>query len=242
MQAVRSSDYAIAQFRFLVRLLLVHGNWNYRRVTTVILYSFYKNIANVLTLFYYCLYNGYSGTSLYESWLNSGWNVGWTFFPVLVFGITDKDVHSETIDRYPQVYMRGSKRLLFNLQVMAKWVLNAVVHSIVVFFLAISVLSNDISSPDGQTHGIWGLGTTINGCMVLLVNYKIALESQHWTKYHIFSIVGSILFWFFFVLTYSLSGMSFDFIMVGPNLLKRYYRPVIACLCDFLTSKTNLLS
>lgn len=31
LQAARTSDYAIAQFRFLVKLLLVHGRWNYIR-------------------------------------------------------------------------------------------------------------------------------------------------------------------------------------------------------------------
>jgi magnesium-transporting ATPase (P-type) len=34
-QAVNSSDFAIAQFRFLVPLLLVHGRWNYRRISKV---------------------------------------------------------------------------------------------------------------------------------------------------------------------------------------------------------------
>ena len=29
-QAVMSSDYAIGQFRFLTRLLLVHGRWSYK--------------------------------------------------------------------------------------------------------------------------------------------------------------------------------------------------------------------
>ncbi|KAI1037985.1 hypothetical protein LB505_001636 [Fusarium chuoi] len=31
-QAAMSSDYAIAQFRFLQRLVLVHGRWSYRRL------------------------------------------------------------------------------------------------------------------------------------------------------------------------------------------------------------------
>lgn len=34
----------LLQFRYLVKLLFVHGAWNYRRLTNVILYSFYKNI------------------------------------------------------------------------------------------------------------------------------------------------------------------------------------------------------
>ena len=36
MQAVMSSDIAIAQFRYLERLLLVHGHWCYRRISTMV--------------------------------------------------------------------------------------------------------------------------------------------------------------------------------------------------------------
>ena len=32
LQAANSSDFAIAQFRFLERLLLVHGRWSYYRM------------------------------------------------------------------------------------------------------------------------------------------------------------------------------------------------------------------
>lgn len=34
-QAVNNSDFAIAQFRFLKRLMLVHGHWDYRRICKV---------------------------------------------------------------------------------------------------------------------------------------------------------------------------------------------------------------
>ncbi|KAF7251026.1 Phospholipid-transporting ATPase IB [Varanus komodoensis] len=44
MQATNSSDYAIAQFSYLEKLLLVHGAWSYNRVTKCILYCFYKNV------------------------------------------------------------------------------------------------------------------------------------------------------------------------------------------------------
>lgn len=36
-QAVNNSDFAIAQFRFLKRLMLVHGHWDYRRICKVCL-------------------------------------------------------------------------------------------------------------------------------------------------------------------------------------------------------------
>ena len=41
-QAVMSSDYAIGQFRFLQRLVLVHGRWSYRRLAETVANFFYK--------------------------------------------------------------------------------------------------------------------------------------------------------------------------------------------------------
>ena len=41
-QAVMSSDYAIGQFRFLTRLMLVHGRWSYRRMAETVANFFYK--------------------------------------------------------------------------------------------------------------------------------------------------------------------------------------------------------
>jgi phospholipid-translocating ATPase len=42
LQAARISDYSIAQFRFLQKLLLVHGHWNYVRTSKYILVTFWK--------------------------------------------------------------------------------------------------------------------------------------------------------------------------------------------------------
>lgn len=39
LQAARSADIAISQFRFLKKLLLVHGSWSYSRLCKLILYS-----------------------------------------------------------------------------------------------------------------------------------------------------------------------------------------------------------
>ena len=35
LQAANAADFSIAQFRFLRRLMLVHGRWDYRRMTKV---------------------------------------------------------------------------------------------------------------------------------------------------------------------------------------------------------------
>jgi hypothetical protein len=82
-QATRASDYSIGQFRFLARLLLVHGRNNYRRISVTFLYSFYKNVTMVLTLFWFMLDSRFTGAALYEGYLMSGFNVFFTALPIL---------------------------------------------------------------------------------------------------------------------------------------------------------------
>ena len=96
-QAANSSDFAIAQFRFLARLLFVHGAWNYTRVSKVsnkscffwadiinqsvvyfqvILYSFYKNICLYVIELWFAIYSYWSGQVLFERWTIGEQNTG----------------------------------------------------------------------------------------------------------------------------------------------------------------------
>lgn len=45
-----ASDFAFARFRFLSRLLLVHGHWCYYRLALIVLYFFYKNAVRFTSL------------------------------------------------------------------------------------------------------------------------------------------------------------------------------------------------
>jgi phospholipid-translocating ATPase len=55
-QAVMASDYAIAQFRYLQKLLLVHGRWSYLRISNMIFGFFYKNAVWTFVLFWYQIF------------------------------------------------------------------------------------------------------------------------------------------------------------------------------------------
>ena len=59
-QAVLASDYSIGQFRFLERLLLVHGRWSYIRLSKFLRYFFYKNFAFTFSQFWFGFYCGFS--------------------------------------------------------------------------------------------------------------------------------------------------------------------------------------
>lgn len=59
-QAVMASDFSIAQFRFLERLLLVHGRWSYVRMCSFLGYFFYKNFVFTLVNFWFAFFCAYS--------------------------------------------------------------------------------------------------------------------------------------------------------------------------------------
>ena len=61
-----SADFAVAQFRFLEPLLLVHGRWSYLRITRMVSYFFYKNLLFGLTIFFYNALCFFSGQILYN--------------------------------------------------------------------------------------------------------------------------------------------------------------------------------
>lgn len=75
MQAVLASDYSIGQFRYLERLLLVHGRWSYFRMSKFLRYFFYKNFAFTLAHFWYAFFCGYSAqVSNLKIYLNVRYN------------------------------------------------------------------------------------------------------------------------------------------------------------------------
>jgi len=63
-QAVMSSDYAMPRFRFLPRLLLVHGHLNYVRLSYMIKYFYYKNSIFILLIFWYQIFSSFSGSNM----------------------------------------------------------------------------------------------------------------------------------------------------------------------------------
>lgn len=59
-QAVQNADFALSQFRFLQRLLLVHGRWSYRRISIFLHYYLFKTCSFVLVQLWFGVFNGFS--------------------------------------------------------------------------------------------------------------------------------------------------------------------------------------
>ncbi|KAH7023568.1 hypothetical protein EDB80DRAFT_45620 [Ilyonectria destructans] len=227
LQAARSADVAIGQFRYLRKLLLVHGAWSYQRVSKTILFSFYKNIALYMTQFWFTFQNVFSGQVIYESWTLSFYNVFYTVLPPLALGILDQFISARLLDRYPQLYMMGQQNYFFKLKVFAQWIANAVYHSIILYIGGELFWYGDLIQGDGRIAGHWVWGTGLYAATVLTVLGKAALVTNNWTKYHVLAIPGSMAFWYLFIAVYGIvapmANVSNEYHGVVPRL---YSSPV----------------
>ncbi|KAK8465883.1 hypothetical protein PHAVU_009G201600 [Phaseolus vulgaris] len=202
MQAVMSSDIAIAQFRFLERLLLVHGHWCYRRISSMICYFFYKNITFGFTLFFYEIYASFSGQAAYNDWYLSLYNVFFTSLPVIALGVFDQDVSARLCLKFPLLYQEGVQNVLFSWKRILGWASNGVLSASVIFFFCINAMENQAFRKEGEVADLEVLGATMYTCVVWVVNSQMALSISYFTYIQHLFIWGGIIFWYIFLIVY----------------------------------------
>src|SRR4029450_3801398 len=105
---------SIAQFRFLQRLLFVHGRWNYARSGRYILGTFWKEVVFYLLQAPSQRFNGYTGTSLFESTALTVFNTIFPSLPVIIPGIFERDLSASTLLAFPELYEFGQRNRGFN--------------------------------------------------------------------------------------------------------------------------------
>ncbi|ETE68840.1 putative phospholipid-transporting ATPase IC, partial [Ophiophagus hannah] len=196
MQAVMSSDYSFGQFRYLQRLLLVHGRWSYIRMCKFLRYFFYKNFAFTLVHFWYSFFNGYSAQTVYEDWFITLYNLLYSSLPVLLVGLLDQDVSDKLSIRFPSLYVLGQKDLLFNYKKFFLSLLHGVITSLIIFFVPYGAYLQAMGQ-DGEAPSDYQ-------------SFAIGMDTSYWTFVNAFSIFGSIALYF---------GIVFDLHSTGIHVL-----------------------
>ena len=188
-QAVNSSDFAIAQFRFLEHLIMIHGRWNFMRLSKLILYFFYKNAALVGILMLFMGSNLYSGTPLVDPWVISMFNFVGGTVPIIFSAIFDRDLPREYVLSNPQVYAASQDNEFLSLRMNLRWTILTMIHASVIYFLSLPVLKlgGGVSSAFFGLMGNWGrdvpgdgeggdlqvFGTTIYSSLICVVTFKV---------------------------------------------------------------------
>ncbi|KAL1798035.1 hypothetical protein ACET3X_004641 [Alternaria dauci] len=194
LQAARTSDYSIAQFRFLVKLLLVHGRWNYIRTCKYTVGTFWKELLFYLTQALFQMKVGYTGTSLYESWSLSMFNTLFTSLPVIFMGVFEKDLSASTLLAVPELYTVGQRNGAFNFRVYLAWMFMASAEAMVVYYVMLGLYGDASWTED---NSIFALGSITYTASVWLIALKMQfIETHSKTITNAIALVLSIGGWF----------------------------------------------
>lgn len=215
-QAACSSDYAIAQFRFLNKLILVHGAWSFNRITKVILYSFYKNICLYVIQFWFGMVSGFSGQIIFDRWSMALYNVAFSAAPPTALGLFERNMSAKSCLRFPVLYKETQKNTAFDKVTFFTWLANGIFHSAILFWIPLCAFHHDVVYGNGQIASHLVLGNTVYTCAILTVCLKAGLEHTAWTLFSHFAIWGSIALWFLFLIVYSHLYPTFP---IGPEMV-----------------------
>ncbi|KAI9368792.1 hypothetical protein BJX61DRAFT_197261 [Aspergillus egyptiacus] len=196
LQAARISDYSIAQFRFLLKLLLVHGRWNYIRACKYTLGTFWKEMLFYLTQALYQRWNGYTGTSLYEPWSLSMFNTLFTSLAVIFLGIFTKDLSASTLLAVPELYTKGQRHEGFNIRLYLGWTFMGTCEAMLVYFIMYGLFGN-ILFTTGGINDVFSAGLLTYSACVIIINAKLqALEVHNKTYLSLAVFIISVGGWF----------------------------------------------
>ncbi|GAA6016553.1 hypothetical protein JCM10207_002838 [Rhodosporidiobolus poonsookiae] len=180
LQAVNSSDYAMGQFRFLKRLLLVHGHWSYMRNSNMIVNFFYKEIIGIGVLFWFQFYCGYSATTVYEYTYLLFWNVFWTLVPVIFIGIFDRNVGERVLMAIPELYEVGRRGKLFGIIRFSVYMFDGIYQSAVIYFFILYAYDSTSARSDGYDVNMYEFSTIMAVAAVLAANFYNGLNTFSW--------------------------------------------------------------
>ena len=222
-QATNNADFSIGQFRFLQQLMFVHGRWNYKRVSTMVLFVFYSNILFVFTTFVFNFFNKFSGSPLYFSFLTIIYAYP-TQIPIVFMAIFNRDISKKTALTYPAVYVCGRKNLNFNYKKAILYISRAIIHGMVVSLVSLIYLV-----PKNATIAF--ICTTSFMACVWVCVITICFQTFTWT---IFSVL-TILFGFFIMFIIEPIYYSMDpsiFLLYGfSQIYGQYNQSVSLWIC-----------
>uniref|UniRef100_A0A4W6C9I4 Phospholipid-transporting ATPase n=1 Tax=Lates calcarifer TaxID=8187 RepID=A0A4W6C9I4_LATCA len=227
MQAVLSSDFSFAQFRYLQRLLLVHGRWSYLRMCKFLRYFFYKNFTFTFVHFWYAFFCGFSAQTVYDEWFITLYNLVYTALPVLGMSLFDQDVNDRWSFQYPQLYSPGQLNLYFNKKAFVRCMMHSCYSSLILFFIPWAAMYDTVRDDGKDIADYQSFALLAQTCLLVVVNIQLCLDTHYWTAVNQFFVWGSLAAYFAITFTMYSNGMfliftsAFPFIGTARNSLNQ---------------------
>ncbi|CAG9315347.1 unnamed protein product [Blepharisma stoltei] len=186
-------EIAISHFALLKELILVHGHWNYSRMSRAILLYFYKNFILTVITFGYVFISDFSGTSIFNSGLLVGYNLLYTTFPLIVLGVFDQDISDSKNADLKLLYSQGIKNSLFNYKVLFYYSMHSIIQG-GILFLWVTEAELDLTNEEGMTGNFDVFGCALFIATVITVLLHIVIETYSFSIVYVCSHFLSLTF------------------------------------------------
>ncbi|SBS86795.1 P-type ATPase, putative [Plasmodium ovale curtisi] len=104
LQAARSSDFTISEFKYLKKLLFVHGRESLRRNSFLVYFCIFRNVSFCLCSMVLIFWTGYSAIDAWNPWTKQIINIAFTSLPVVFFVALDKQLPHRILLNNPLLY------------------------------------------------------------------------------------------------------------------------------------------
>ncbi|KAG0057743.1 hypothetical protein BGZ83_003641 [Gryganskiella cystojenkinii] len=215
LQAVMASDYSIGQFRFLARLLLVHGHYAYLRNTSMVMLFIFKNILGIGALFCYEFVCGFSSMPAFEYSYILLYNVVLTMFPPLIIGIFDRDLGPGALMTFPELYKVGVLQEEFTNSRFVIYSLEGVFQSILCFAIPYFSYRHGAVESSGHVQEMYEMGLAMAVASIAQANIFAAVVSLSFSAFHVIFIWGSVALVFVYSAMYTLLPKALS--QANPN-------------------------
>ncbi|KAJ3235827.1 hypothetical protein HDU81_011406 [Chytriomyces hyalinus] len=223
LQAVMASDYAIGQFRFLGKLLLVHGRWGYVRTAEIIFNYFYKNAVWLFTLLWYQFDCGFSADLITDFTYGMFFNTLFTLFPTMFIGFYEQDLNANICLQVPQIYRKGMKQTVFNIERYWVYMFDALWQSIIAYFFVRDMYDGRTAYMSGYAGDHESMGTMISFICIICTNLHAVINTTNWTYLTFFGLFASYAVWLFYVISYARSPDNASYGQLGTLYLEPHF-------------------
>lgn len=243
LQASRASDFSFSQFRYLTRLLFIHGRYSYNRTAFIAQYCFYKSLFICLVQLGFAFLSQFSGSSYFDSYSLVTYNLFYTSVPTMLY-VLEQDLSPVMLQANPRLYAVSCQRGDgFTRQTMWQWMVRGVLQALVLLIAAVVTHHGEVGSLAFGTEGQVSNALVIYTACVLVHPLTIALESTYITRLHWIILWGTLALFLFTNLALSVVRKTLDVYGIYPVLLAdgEYYLRVMlltaVCILPVLACK-----
>uniref|UniRef100_A0A146MEN6 Phospholipid-transporting ATPase n=3 Tax=Lygus hesperus TaxID=30085 RepID=A0A146MEN6_LYGHE len=205
-QASLAADFSITEFSSLLRLLLVHGRYSYKRSASLSQFVIHRGliISTMQAIFSAVFY--FSSVSMFPAFFMVGYATIYTMFPVFSL-VLDKDVEGHIALRYPELYKDLSKGRSLSYKTFFIWVLISIIQGGVIMYGALVLFEDEF------IHVV-SISFT---ALILTELIMVALTVRTW---HYLIVLAEL--------------VSFSLYVISLFILKDYFDPTFLTTMDFV--------